>query len=83
MKIFRLIRSLPESAEYNMALDKEILSRYLQDGVPVLRIYSWRAPRSPAAFLKTRKNGRIHAPACLTESAWSRGSPAAGAFSQP
>jgi len=44
MKIFRLIRSLPESAEYNMALDKEILSRYLQDGVPVLRIYSWRSP---------------------------------------
>ena len=44
MKTFRLIRSQPASARYNMALDSEIFSRYLEDGVPVFRLYSWQAP---------------------------------------
>lgn len=44
MKTFRLIRSFPGSAAYNMAQDAMIFSRYLQDGIPVLRLYSWQAP---------------------------------------
>lgn len=44
MKAFRLIRSHPASAGYNMALDKRILSRYLQDGIPVFRVYRWQSP---------------------------------------
>ncbi|MDD5505679.1 MAG: lipoate--protein ligase family protein [Candidatus Omnitrophica bacterium] len=44
MKIFRLIRSIPQSAEYNMALDEKIFLRYIKDGIPVLRIYAWQAP---------------------------------------
>jgi lipoate-protein ligase A len=44
MKEFRLIRSLPASAEYNMALDKVIFERFLEDGVPVLRIYRFNQP---------------------------------------
>jgi len=27
-----------------MALDKDIFLRYLEDGIPVLRVYSWEAP---------------------------------------
>jgi len=44
MKTFRLIRSIPQSAEYNMALDEKIFSRYIKDGIPVFRIYAWQAP---------------------------------------
>ena len=44
MKTFRLIRSQPASAAYNMALDEKIFSRYLQDGVAVFRLYRWQAP---------------------------------------
>jgi len=44
MKRFRLIRSQPQSAEYNMALDKEIFCRYIQEGIAVLRIYGWQGP---------------------------------------
>ncbi|MDD5116565.1 MAG: lipoate--protein ligase family protein [Candidatus Omnitrophica bacterium] len=44
MKTFRLIRSRAAGAGYNMALDKEIFFRYMQEGVPVLRIYEWRSP---------------------------------------
>ncbi len=44
MKEFRLIRSLPAPAEYNMALDKVIFERFLEDGVPVLRIYRFNQP---------------------------------------
>ena len=44
MKTFRLLRSLPGSAAYNMALDAEIFSRYLEDRIPVLRLYSWEKP---------------------------------------
>jgi lipoate-protein ligase A len=44
MKTFRLIRSYPASAVYNMALDEKIFSRYLEDGIPVFRVYLWQAP---------------------------------------
>ena len=44
MKTFRLIRSHPGSAAYNMALDEMIFCRYIEDGIPVLRVYSWEAP---------------------------------------
>lgn len=44
MNTFKLIRSIPASAQYNMALDKSILTSYLNDGIPVLRIYGWQAP---------------------------------------
>lgn len=44
MKTFKLIRSMPASAAYNMALDEKIFCRYMQDGIPVLRVYSWEVP---------------------------------------
>lgn len=44
MKTFRLIRSGSGNATYNMELDEKILSRYLEDGIPVLRIYGWQGP---------------------------------------
>lgn len=44
MKEFRLIRSEARSAVNNMALDEKMLSRYIEDGVPVFRIYSWQVP---------------------------------------
>lgn len=44
MKTFRLIRSHPASAAYNMALDVKMFRRYAEDGVPSLRIYSWTSP---------------------------------------
>ncbi|MFA4992476.1 MAG: lipoate--protein ligase family protein [Candidatus Omnitrophota bacterium] len=44
MKRFRLIRSMPASAEYNMALDEKIFHRYIEDGIPSLRIYGWQGP---------------------------------------
>lgn len=44
MKKFRLIRSEPASATYNMAMDEKIFFRYMKDGIPVFRIYSWQAP---------------------------------------
>ena len=44
MKEFRLIRNFPSSAADNMARDKEIFLRYLDDGVATLRIYRWEKP---------------------------------------
>ncbi|MDD5691148.1 MAG: lipoate--protein ligase family protein [Candidatus Omnitrophica bacterium] len=44
MKTFRLIRSMPQSAGYNMALDRKIFFRYMEEAVPVFRLYSWQAP---------------------------------------
>jgi lipoyl(octanoyl) transferase len=44
MQTFRLIRSQPASAAYNMALDKNIFGRYLIDGMPVFRVYRWQSP---------------------------------------
>ena len=39
-----MIRSSPEPAVYNMALDEKIFNRYLKDGIPVLRLYRWKSP---------------------------------------
>ena len=44
MRRFRLIRSGPADAIYNMALDEKIFNRYLEDGIPAFRIYGWRSP---------------------------------------
>jgi lipoyl(octanoyl) transferase len=44
MKTFRLIRSRPSSAVYNMETDKKIFNRYLEDGIPVFRVYRWQSP---------------------------------------
>lgn len=44
MKEFRLILSAPASAARNMLLDKLIFERYLEENVPVLRLYGWEAP---------------------------------------
>lgn len=44
MASFRLVRSLPGSAVRNMSVDERMFARYLQDGVPVLRVYRWKSP---------------------------------------
>lgn len=44
MKKFRLIRSRPAGAVYNMELDKKMFSRYLEDGIPTFRVYGWAKP---------------------------------------
>jgi lipoate-protein ligase A len=44
MRRFRLIRSEPANAVYNMALDEKIFDRYMEDGIPVFRIYGWESP---------------------------------------
>ena len=41
MKRFRLIRSKPADAVSNMALDEKIFLRYMEDGIPVFRVYGW------------------------------------------
>jgi lipoate-protein ligase A len=64
MKTFRLIRSTPASAEYNMALDKSIFDQYLVDGVPVLRLYFWQAP-SLTYGISQNPESEINLSACL------------------
>ena len=44
MKTFRLIRSEPASATYNMAMDEKIFFRFMKDHIPVFRIYGWQTP---------------------------------------
>ena len=44
MKNFRLIRSQPGEACDNMVQDQSLFSRYLEDGIPVFRVYRWRGP---------------------------------------
>jgi lipoate-protein ligase A len=44
MRAFRLIRSGSSNAVYNMALDEKIFHRYMEDGVPVFRLYGWESP---------------------------------------
>lgn len=56
MKAFRLIRSDPASAEYNMALDEKIFSQYLEDGIPVFRVYLWQAPSFTYGISKYPEN---------------------------
>ena len=43
MRRFRLIRSQQADAMYNMALDEEIFYRYMEDGIPVFRVYGWES----------------------------------------
>ena len=43
MRRFRLIRSEPADAVYNMALDEKIFDRYMEDGIPVFRVYGWKS----------------------------------------
>lgn len=50
MKVFRLIRSKPATAVYNMALDEKIFNQYLLDGIPVLRVYGWSSPSFTYGF---------------------------------
>ncbi|MDD5560687.1 MAG: lipoate--protein ligase family protein [Candidatus Omnitrophica bacterium] len=57
MKTFRLIRSQPGTAAYNMALDENIYLRYLEDGIPVLRLYSWEAPSITYGISQHAQNG--------------------------
>ena len=44
IRTFRLIRSKPAGAVFNMAVDRKMFERYLSDSVPVFRVYSWNAP---------------------------------------
>ncbi|MDO8536089.1 MAG: lipoate--protein ligase family protein, partial [Candidatus Omnitrophota bacterium] len=44
MRRFRLIRSQPADAVYNMVLDERIFNRYMEDGIPVFRVYGWESP---------------------------------------
>lgn len=44
MRKFRLIRSGPADAGYNMALDEKIFRTFLEDGVAVFRVYGWSSP---------------------------------------
>jgi lipoate-protein ligase A len=44
MRRFRLIRSGTSDAISNMALDEKIFHRYMEDGIPVFRVYGWRSP---------------------------------------
>ncbi len=44
MKTFKLIISQAASATYNMELDEKIFSRFLEDRIPVLRVYRWEKP---------------------------------------
>lgn len=66
MKIFRLIRSQPASAAYNMALDAKIFSGYLEDGVAVLRLYSWQAPSITYGFSQEPES-QIELGACAAD----------------
>ena len=63
MKTFRLIRSQAGSAAYNMALDKSIFLRYLEDGIPLLRVYSWIAP-SITYGISQQPEGEINLKRC-------------------
>ncbi|MFH1198961.1 MAG: lipoate--protein ligase family protein [Candidatus Omnitrophota bacterium] len=44
MKTFRLIISEAAYATYNMELDEKIFSRFLEDRIPVFRVYRWARP---------------------------------------
>jgi len=43
MRRFRLIRSGSADAMYNMALDEKMFDRYMEDGIPVFRVYGWES----------------------------------------
>jgi len=66
MKTFRLICSPPGSAKYNMALDEKIFSRYLEDGIGVLRLYRWQSPSFTYGFSQM-PTSQINLGACATD----------------
>lgn len=66
MKTFRLIRSGPASAVCNMALDQNILSRYLEDDIPVFRVYRWQSPSFTYGISQNPEN-EIYLAACARE----------------
>jgi lipoate-protein ligase A len=66
MKRFRLIRSKSGSALYNMALDENIFLRYMEDGIPVLRLYSWEAPSFTYGVSQNPEN-QINTSRCALE----------------
>jgi len=66
MKTFRLIISKPASAADNMALDAKIFSGYLEDGMPVLRLYRWQAPAFTYGFSQVPES-QIDLPACAVD----------------
>jgi len=66
MKKFKLIRSKPADAVYNMSLDRRIFEDYLRDRVPVLRIYSWQRP-SFTYGISQLPQGHINLSACAAD----------------
>jgi len=56
MRKFRLIRSGPSDAISNMALDEEIFRTFLEDGIPVFRVYSWISPSFTYGVSQRREN---------------------------
>lgn len=76
MRTFKLIRSPspcaqrlgkhPASGSYNMALDERIFTRYLEDGIPVFRVYRWQAPCFTYAFSQRPEN-EIDFKQCLSD----------------
>jgi lipoate-protein ligase A len=50
MNSFRLIRSQAATAGHNMALDRSIFERYLEDGVPAFRVYRFAGPSFTYGF---------------------------------
>ncbi|MCU0666698.1 MAG: lipoate--protein ligase family protein [Candidatus Omnitrophica bacterium] len=53
MKKFKLIRSGLQSASFNMALDEKIFNQYLEDRIPVFRVYGWKNPSFTYGFSQT------------------------------
>ncbi len=66
MNSFKLIRSTPSGAFYNMELDKEIFERYLDDGIGVLRIYRWKKPSFTYGFSQDPQE-EIHLAKCKAD----------------
>jgi lipoate-protein ligase A len=67
MKNFRFIHSGPASAFYNMALDEKIFFRFLKDGVPVFRIYSWQSPSFTYGVSQQNPGQEINLPLCAKD----------------
>lgn len=66
MREFRLIRTPAASAAYNMSLDKRILERYLDDHLPVLRLYRWQSPSFTYGVSQLPEDG-LDLTACLSD----------------
>jgi len=66
MKLFRLIKSAPSSAVYNMELDEKIFNRYLEDGIGVFRVYRWQGPSFTYGFSQNPQN-EINLDKCVSD----------------